>query len=194
VIWTDGRLDVEAVDLSRRGAFLHGDLSLPLGSRVTVLFMDENNELIRITARVARTVTSANRDLGGIGVELVSAPQVYVQRYRGLVERVSRRVERHVVVVAPAQPHVQRLVNSLAAVGYSAVGAIDPRKVFALATTPLPADAVVLDGSMSVLYQAALDPLKERLRVQAVRTLEVDASRPVEARQLLDAALDATST
>jgi hypothetical protein len=188
VMWGNARAQAQALDASHRGAFLTGDLPLRTGDQVHVmLFPQDDGSPIRARARVART-TPAGPEYSGIGVELISAVPQHVHRYRGVIEKVSRRVLRHVVVGSHGE-RMESLIESLGGAGYSTVGASDPRQVLALATTPTIADAVVIDSLLTQVHRRRTDLLKQKLLQKSVQLVDIGSSTPNHVREMVDAAL-----
>jgi hypothetical protein len=188
------RVRVTVLDASKRGMFFAGPVDLQPNSEVRVLIpIEDHTETFEATGRVVRTVTPTQATKFGsevgLAVELTKASPEQISRYTTFIDRVSKRVERHVVVGSDAQ-RMPELVENLRSAGYYVIGASEPREVFALAVANTPPDLVLVDQSLKRTHRRGADALKTRLHEARVPMLEVKGD--ANPRLLVDKVLGTT--
>jgi len=183
-----------AVDLSARGMFVASEQLLALGAHVSVLIPEEVGERpLHLRARVMRALTPADafahRGTAGIGLEIVSMDRRTATRYAALVDRVSRRARKAVLVVANRE-RLTRMSAALRAVGYPVSGTDDPTAVVkGRALRAGRAALVILDASSDPQNRGWIEAARCELRGRGIPSLVVRADAAHTVWRLADATL-----
>jgi hypothetical protein len=185
-------LDLAALDVSSRGMFLSTLDRIPHGALEFYLPTERGGAPIVGRLRAVREVPwkiACARGLhSGFGVEIVNFHRTDDERYVEFVDRVSRRVQRRVIVAA-APERAEALVQGLSAAGYTVSGNSDAGALLRLAECePRPPDVAILDASLDAPAVTA-HRLEQLFAMRKVPVLPLAAEPPFRARAMLDSVL-----
>ncbi len=192
LLWTaKTSAEVSVLDVSRHGLFVNLP-EPPANDQFGIsLPVDGEKEPVQAGVRVARQiderVAKARGISPGVGLEILSFAPESEPVFQRFVERISRRVDRSILIGAMPNRLVP-LCEALTSCGYDAAGATDPRGLLERATGGVRApDLVVLDGSLP----GAKDQRGpwHALQRHGFRTLLLDDDTPAFFRERVDAML-----